>query len=117
MINFLRSGGPNMWVLIALALPMLWTAIRFARNAGPHRLSLLRALTLAVAFAAITGWASGLAATCRFVLADPEALKDPLPAVLGGFAETCANLILGGGVLVVVWILVAVGVRRMPADA
>lgn len=117
MLVFLRAGGPNMWVLIALALPMLWTAIRFARNADPHRLSILRALTLAVVFAAITGWVSSLATTARFVAGDPEALRDPLPVLLTGFAEGCANLILGGGVLVVTWILVAVGVRRMPADS
>lgn len=117
MFGFMRAGGPNMWVLVALALPTLWTAIRFARNAGPHRLSILRALTLALAFAAITGWVSDLAATCRFVIADPDALKAPVSPLLTGFAEACANLILGGGILVVTWILVAVGVRRMPADS
>jgi hypothetical protein len=46
-----------------------------------------------------------------------SAPADPLPVLLTGFAEACANLILGGGVLVVTWILVAVGVRRMPADS
>jgi hypothetical protein len=116
MLGFMRAGGFNMWVLVALALPTLWTAIRFARNADPHRLSILRALTLALAFAALTGWVSNLVATARFVVGDPEALRDPVPPLLTGFAEACANLILGGGILVVTWILVAVGVRRMPAD-
>src|SRR5262245_5149663 len=117
MFSFLRAGGLNMWLLVALALPMLWTAIKFARNADPHRLSILRALTLALAFAAITGWVSNLVATCRFVVGDPDALKEPVSYLLAGFAESCASLILGGGVLVVTWILVAVGVRRMPADS
>src|SRR5262245_15417174 len=46
MLGFMRAGGFNMLVLVALALPALWTAIRFARNADPHRLSIVRALTL-----------------------------------------------------------------------
>ena len=36
--------------------------------------------------------------------------------LLGGFAESCSNLILGGGIAVITWILVALGVRRMPKD-
>lgn len=117
MLGFMRAGGFNMWVLVALALPALWTAIRFARNADPHRLSMVRALTLALAFASITGWVGSLVATARFVIGDAEALRDPVPVLLTGFAEACASMILGGGILVVIWILVAVGVRRMPADS
>jgi len=117
MLSFLRAGGFIMLVLITLALPALWTAIRFARNADPHRLSIVRALTLAIAFASITGWVGNLVATARFVLGDAESLRDPLPVLLAGFAESCASLILGGGILVVTWILVALGVRRMPADS
>jgi hypothetical protein len=117
MFGFMHAGGFNMWALVALALPTLWTAVRFARNADPHRLSILRALTLALVFVAVTGWVSNLVATCRFVIGDPDALKEPVSYLLGGFAEACANLILGGGILAVTWILVAVGVRRMPADS
>lgn len=117
MLGFLRAGGFSMFVLIVLAAPTLWTAIGFARNADPHRLSIVRALTLALAFASITGWVANLVATARFVGSDAEALRDPLPVLLGGFAEACATLILGGGILVATWILIAVGVRRMPADS
>jgi hypothetical protein len=87
MLGFMRAGGFNMLVLVALALPALWTAIRFARNADPHRLSIVRALTLALAFASITGWVSNLVATARFVIGDAEALRDPVPVLLTGFAE------------------------------
>lgn len=117
MFGFLRSGGFNMWVLVVLAIPTLWAAVHFARSADPHRLSILRALTLAIVFAAATGWVTGLVATCLAVSGDPEALRQPVRYLLAGFAESSANLILGGGILVVTWILVAVGVRRMPAGA
>ena len=114
-MDFIRAGGFNMWVLLALAVPLVWTAINFARNADPQRLSLVRALTLAYVFCAITGFVSGLAATCHYVVGDPEALKAPLPILLQGFAESATNLMLGGGIAAIAWILVAVGVRRMPS--
>jgi hypothetical protein len=116
MIGFMRSGGFNMLVLAVLAIPALWTAVGFARNADPHRLSILRALTLAIVFATITGWVTGLVATCRHVAGDPEMMKEPLGYLLIGFAESCANLVLGGGIVTLAWILIAVGVRRMPHD-
>src|SRR4029079_11179542 len=38
MLGMMRSGGYNMWVLAAIGLVMLWTAIQFSRSADPHRL-------------------------------------------------------------------------------
>jgi hypothetical protein len=115
-MEFIRAGGFNMFILLAFALVMIPTAIKFARNADPHRLSILRALSWALLAATLTGFVSGLASTCRFVVDDPEAIKQPLPYLLIGFAESTANLVLGGGIAVITWILVAVGVRRMPHD-
>lgn len=33
-----------------------------------------------------------------------------------GLGESCANLVLGGMFAAITWILIAVGVRRMPLD-
>ena len=46
----------------------------------------------------------------------PDGQKEPLPYLLQGFAETMTNVILGGSFVVLTWILVAVGVRRMPSE-
>jgi hypothetical protein len=51
------------------------------------------------------------------VVSVPEAEKEPLPYLLQGLAESLTNAILGGGILVLAWMLVAIGVRRMPRDA
>lgn len=115
-MGFMRAGGINMFFLLGFGVVIGITAIRFARNADPHRLSILRALTWAVVISSFTGFIAGLTATCRYVLENPEAAKDPLPYLLQGFSESCANLLLGGGILVITWSLVAVGVRRMPHD-
>ena len=117
MLGFLHTGGYNMWVLAAIGAVMVWTAIQFARNADPHRLSILRALTVAIVVASITGFIVGLIKTCGAV-GDPTAsLGDRLPMMILGFAESCTNLVLGGSFVVVTWVLVAVGVRRMPHDS
>ncbi len=116
MLEWFRSGGLNMYFLAILGLVMVTTAVRFARNADPHRLSILRALSWALVAMTLTGFVGGLVATCRFVVNDPEVLKEPLPFLLAGFAESCSNLVLGGAIAVITWTLVAVGVRRMPHD-
>jgi ABC-type Fe3+ transport system permease subunit len=116
MLDFFRAGGFNMFILTALGIAILIPAVKFARNADPQRLSLIRALTTAIVFCTVVGVASGLAATCHYVVNVPEAQKEPLPYLLQGFAETMTNAMLGGGIVVITWILVAFGVRRMPAD-
>ena len=114
MLDFIRAGGVSMIFLLGFGIAILIPAIKFARNADPQRLSLIRALTLVIAFATIVGVTSGFAATCHYVV--ENAPKEPLPVLLQGFAESVTNVIIGGGFLVVAWILVAVGVRRMPKD-
>jgi hypothetical protein len=114
MIEFFRAGGFNMFILAAVGGVLVATAIKFARNANAQRLSLIRALTVAMVFVTLTGFASGLAATAKWVVKHEP--PDPLVALLQGFAESTANLLLGGFLLGITWILVAVGIRRMPED-
>ena len=117
MFDFMRLGGFNMWILMVLGAVMVWTAIQFARAADPQRLSILRALTFAIITASITGFAAGLIASCTHVgHGDPDKLVERLPLVVIGLGESAENLVLGGAFVVITWILIAVGVRRMPAD-
>jgi len=115
MLDFFRAGGFNMFPLTFFGIAMLVTGVQFARNADPHRLALIRALTVTIAFCTIIGVAAGLASTAKFV-ATPEGQKEPLSFLLLGFAETMTNVMLGGSFAVLTWILVAVGVRRMPKE-
>lgn len=116
MLEFIRAGGVNMIVLLALGTSILIPAGLFARNASPQRLSVIRALTTAIIACTIVGVAAGLAATCHYIAGHEDAAKDPLPFLLQGLAETLTNAMLGGGIVAVAWILVAVGIRRMPKD-
>jgi hypothetical protein len=114
MLRFFLAGGFNMWVLAVLGIAILVLAVRFAVRADPQRLSIIRALTWALVFSSINGFIAGLATTAKHVIEWEPA--DPIPYLLGGFAESCSNLLLGGGLLSVTWTLIAVGVRRMPRD-
>jgi hypothetical protein len=117
MLDFMRIGGFNMWFLTVIGAVMLVTAIKFARSADPQRLSILRALTFAIIVAGFTGFFSGLIKVFLATGDGPGAFVDRLPPMVAGIGESCANLVLAGAFAVVTWILVAVGVRRMPGDA
>ena len=114
MLHFMRIGGFNMWALAALGIVLLWTAIRFARNADAQRLSVIRALTWVLLFSTVTGFVVGLGLTAVHAANDPP--EQQLTSVLIGFSESTANITLGGSIGAITWTLVAVGLRRMPGD-
>lgn len=116
MVDFLIAGGWMMFVILAVAIPLLVTAAKFARNASPHGLSLVRALTTAVVFASIAGVVADLALVARKVVTVPELRKDLVDNLLMGFNEALAPAVLGFTIVTLAWILVAFGVRRMPKE-
>jgi hypothetical protein len=116
MLDFFRAGGWAMFLVLATVIPLLITSAKFARNASPQGLSMIRALTLAVVFASIGGVVTNLATVARNVPHDPELMKEPLAPILIGFNESMAPATLGFSLVTIAWILVAFGVRRMPHD-
>lgn len=116
MIEFFAAGGWMMFVVLAAAVPLLIAAAKFARSASPHGLSIIRALTTAVAFAAVGGVVTDLAAVCRHVVSRPELANDLVASLLGGINESLAPAILACPLIAIAWILVAFGMRRMPHD-
>lgn len=105
-----------MFVVLAIAIPLLIAAVKFARNASPHGLSIIRALTLALVFAAIAGVVADVASVCRHVVTRPDLAEHPFESVMYGLNEALAPAILAFPLATVAWILVAFGVRRMPHD-
>lgn len=116
MVEFFLAGGWMMFVIIAVAIPLLVTAAKFAGSASPQGLSLVRALTTAIVFASIAGVVVDLAKVARMVVTIPELRKDLVDNLLMGFNEAMAPAVLGFTVITLAWILVAFGVRRMPAE-
>jgi hypothetical protein len=116
MVRFILAGGFGMFLLLAIGLPMIVVAARFAWNANAQRLSLIRALTIALAFATLAGVTSDLMSVAKHVAGNEDWLKEPLPYLLEGFGESMTPAILAGSLASIAWILVAFGVRRMPRD-
>jgi hypothetical protein len=116
MLDFFRGGGWAMFVLLATVIPLLITSAKFARNASPQGLSMIRALTMAVLFAAIAGVVTNLGSVAHNVPSNPELWKEPLANILWGISESLAPAILGFPLITIAWILVAFGVRRMPKE-
>jgi hypothetical protein len=114
MFEFLRAGGYTMVIVLVVGGAMLVTAARFAREAEPRRLALVKALTRALVFAVVSGIAANLSVTCQAVVDHPEWARAPVLPLLEGFSESITPAILGGAIASIAWILVGVGVRRMP---
>lgn len=116
MVQFFIAGGWMMFLVLAIALPLLVIAVKFARDATPHRLSLIRALTTATVLASIAGVVTNLSSVFRHVVEIPELHKDLVDNMLWGFNESMGPIVLGFPLAALAWILVAFGVRRMPAE-
>jgi hypothetical protein len=114
MAHFIRAGGYPIWIVIALAIPMLYLAVRFAIAADARRLAMLRGLTWAQVFAVTSGVAANVLAVLWNVGRDHELMKSPLAPVLIGLGEALTPAVLGLSMLTVTWILISFGLRRTP---
>jgi hypothetical protein len=110
--------GPSFWFFSVVALITLATAIRFAFRPQERLLAILRALSAATTFASVgaslAGLANGLIGLSRWMEHAPDAASSAMfwPRIVGGLGETPFALVLGFATLTVVWLLVAVGMRR-----
>jgi hypothetical protein len=114
MIVFLRAGGVSTWLALAVGITILAAAVSYAWKPGEYKLARIRPLSLAMVFAALSGLASGLAATAHRLTTDGELARSPdfHLLLLTGIGEALVPAILGFAILAVAWLLVAVGLRR-----
>ena len=114
MIVFLRAGGLSVWLALVVGIAILWAAISYAWKPGEYKLARIRPLSLAMVFAALSGLASGLAATAHRITTDAELAQsaDFRLLLLTGIGESLVPAILGFAILAVSWLLVAAGLRR-----
>jgi hypothetical protein len=114
MAHFIRAGGYPIWIVIALSIPMLYLAVRFAISIDARRLAMLRALTWAQLFAVASGVTSNVLAVLWTVGRREDLLNEPLQPILIGLGEAVTPAVLGLSVLTVIWILITFGLRRSP---
>jgi hypothetical protein len=115
--------SPIFWFFPFIGLATLAVAVRFAFRPAERTLATLRPLTAATFTSALTvvlvgttnllsgiKWAMGRAAALG--PGQPAPSPANLQSILGGVIESLATLGAGAALLTVVWVLVAVGLRR-----
>jgi hypothetical protein len=113
MPHFIRAGGAPTWIAIILGIVLLVAAIRFLMAAEPRRLAVLRAMSVAYVLIIVGGVATNFTAVFYGVVEDHERTGKLDPdRLLWGFGEALTTAGLGFTVLGVIWLLIAVGVRR-----
>ncbi len=112
MLEFMRTGGLAMWIILALGLGCLGLASSYLWQPAERKLAMLRPLSLAMVFAILSGLCAGLAATTKYVSSELADLSQLPVIVLIGIGETLTNGILGFSLLMLVWLLTAIGMRR-----
>ena len=105
-----RMGIVALGTMLTSLLPLI-VAVAYVIRPTERRLLLMRPLSLAAAFAAISGFASGAAIVLRGL-----AVVDGKPAhpgnVLMGLAEHWMPVHVAFGCLTAAWLLIAAGMMR-----
>jgi hypothetical protein len=117
MLKLIRDGGPPIWFIILFGVIALVDAVLIARRADPRKLAFLRAMTMTVVFAMITGFAGGVFKSIDGCAGLPPARRADWPFYLmKGTGESLADIVLGSLLLTLAWFIAAIGVRRRPPD-
>jgi hypothetical protein len=90
----------------------LATAILYALWPGEQKLMLMRPLSLATIFAALSGAAIGSINVLMYMSRNEAAGFSRIPMI--GLAETLVPLFFGFGCLTVSWLCIALGMWRRP---
>ena len=115
MLEFLLSGGVPMLGVIVCGLAALVAAVRFAISPDKRKVAAIVSLSVAAAVSSLLGCAADLATVFKRIGVMEEWQKpDVLPLVLiQGAAESLSPVILGFALLTVIWLVMAVGFRRL----
>jgi hypothetical protein len=119
MMTFMLSGGYAMWLILLFGGITLVSAILFAWRPQEARLGFVRGMTTATVFVTLSGLAAALGATFHRTASTEEwhSYPDIVLAPMMGIGESMSNGILGFSLLGVVWLVTAIGIRRLATTA
>lgn len=104
----------TMFALLTLVIgvvPMVMGLV-YAIRPTERRLALMRPLSLAAIFAALSGVVSGLVAVLRGIGATSQFSTGSFRMIAMGLSTVLIPIFVGFGCLTVAWLLVALGMRR-----
>lgn len=111
MVDFFRAGGWGMWVVLVLSVAALVNAVLFSLKPSEKRMVLIRSLSTATCFASVTAMAMDLS-TVFYYVSGLEGWDGSARIPMQGYGESLSPITFGAGMLTLVWMVVAVGVRR-----
>lgn len=106
-----RAGIVALLSLIVTLLP-LGAGLAYAIHPTEARLTLMRPLSLAGIFAALTGFVSGLVSILRMIGISATPVESSWIAI--GLAEALVPLLVAFGSLTIGWLCAALGLKRHP---
>jgi hypothetical protein len=115
MLEFFLAGGVPMLGVVVCGLAALIAAVRFAISPDKRKVAAIVSLSLAALASSALGFAACLA-TVFATIGKMEEWQKPevLPLVLiQGAQESLSPPILGLALLTVIWLVMAVGYRRL----
>ena len=116
MMYLMKAGGFPMWIVLLFGIISLAGAILFVREPEEGKLGFIRGMSVATVFAILSGVFSDIAATCYHAVNVAEFRTNMTESVIVGISESMSPAILGFSILAVVWLVTAVGVRRLAAS-
>jgi hypothetical protein len=110
-VNILANAGIMALLSMAVSLAPLGMGITYAIRPSEARLALMRPLSLAGIFSALTGFCLGLM-NSLVGLGNASTPLGESRVWMFGLAESITTLFIGFGCLTVGWLCVALGMRR-----
>ena len=113
MPYYLRAGGYTTWILLVLGIVLAIAAARFIRGATPRRLAFLRAGSVAYVLFMFGGVFTNVTVVL-WAVTRHRAPGTPIEVdvLLQGLGEAITPAGLGLSILGMVWLMIAIGVRR-----
>jgi hypothetical protein len=112
-MEILRQAGLFAILTLLIDFVPLVMAVAYVIRPTEGRLALMRPLSLAGLFAALTGGVLGLLNALRGFGMSAELTPDAYRRMAIGTSESLVSMFVGFGCLTAAWLLVAAGMRRM----
>ena len=112
MMEHLSQIGGFAALTLIIALVPLGLAIAYAASPSEGRLALMRPVSLAAIFAALTGVFNGFITILRGIAVTSNLTVSAWQHIAFGAAEALVSVFFGFACLTVAWLLVALGMRR-----
>jgi hypothetical protein len=110
MVRFFIEGGWGMYPVLVMGLMLVWASVRYAIDTEPLRLRFIGALAVALVVTMVHATWTCIAAVFHFLEQSPG--EKFARTLMTGLMESTRPATLGGALLTVALILVAVGAYR-----